>query len=225
VFAAGFAGDIGPCQAGAVPPKSSCGATLWFGLTFAPPLASLQRLLQGGNAGSSSVARELIPYLVSKSAGTRRSNVFDTAGRNEQGIVSARKNADDQYETAFGELDDQGRSQEQGFRQGILNQENTLLAQKQEAQMKRAMANGSGYEAARAASRGTQDQINSRQDQLNALFSQFKPTFQQKALNFQKPELGQYTVDKAQIQSQGQGLPSESSYYQQMIKKKQPETL
>lgn len=184
---------------------------------------SLQRLLQGANAGSSSVARELVPYLVSKAAGTRRTSVFDTAGRNEQSIVSARKNAEDQYTTAFGELEDQGKQQEQQFRQSILNQENDLLAQKQEAEMKRAMANGSGYLAARAASRGTRDSINSRQDQLNNLFSQFKPTFQQKALDFQKPELGQYTVDRAAVNAANSGLPTESSYYLSQLKRKQEE--
>jgi len=186
---------------------------------------SLQRLLQGANAGSSSVARELVPYLVSKSAGTRRTNVFDTAGRNEQNIVSARKNAEDQFGTAFGELEDQGRAQEQSFRQSILNQENELLGRKQEAQMKRAMADGSGYQAARAAAAGTQSEIANRQNQLNSLFAQFKPTFQQKALDFKKPELGQYTVDRAAVQAQGSGLPTESSFYLSQLKKKQQENL
>lgn len=51
---------------------------------------NLQRLLQGSHAGNSSVGRELVPYLVSKSAGTRRQGVFDTAGKNEQAIVKAR---------------------------------------------------------------------------------------------------------------------------------------
>lgn len=184
---------------------------------------SLQRMLSANNAGSSSVARELIPYLVSKSAGTRRANVFDTAGRNEQSIVGARKNAEDQYETAFGELDDQARQQEQSFRQNILNQENDLLARKQEAQMKREMANGAGYAQARSASQGTQDQINARQDQLTNLFSQFKPTFTQKALSFDKPELGQYTVDRAAVETQNQGMPAESSYYLSQLRRKQQE--
>lgn len=51
---------------------------------------NLQRILQGSHAGNSSVGRELVPYLVSKSAGTRRQGVFDTAGKNEQAIVKAR---------------------------------------------------------------------------------------------------------------------------------------
>lgn len=183
---------------------------------------SLQRLLAGANAGSSSVARELIPYLVSKSAGTRRTNVFDTAGKNEQSIVKARGNAEDEYGYANEDLDNQAKQQEQSFRQGVINQENDLLAKKQQAMMSRSMANGSGYAAARAGAQGVQNEINSRQDQLNSLFSQFKPTFASKAMNLQKPELGKYTVDRAQVNAD-RSLPAESSYYQTQLRKKQQE--
>ena len=183
---------------------------------------SLQRLLAGANAGSSSVARELIPYLVSKSAGTRRTNVFDTAGKNEQSIVKARGNAEDEYGYANEDLDNQAKQQEQSFRQGVINQENDLLAKKQKAMMSRSMANGSGYAAARAGAQGVQNEINNRQDQLNSLFSQFKPTFASKAMNLQKPELGKYTVDRAQVNAD-RSLPAESSYYQTQLRKKQQE--
>ena len=182
---------------------------------------SLQRLLQGGNAGNSSVGRELIPYLVSKGAGQRRQGVFDQAGKNDQNIASARGDAEDQYRYSEEDLSNQRKSQEQSFREGILNKQNELDSQKRALEIAKAQATGAGYGAARAAGQASQNSINDRMAQLNQLFGQFSPTFNARAVNTKTPELGQFTVDPAQIKTQGQGLPAESSYYLQQLKKKQ----
>jgi len=181
---------------------------------------SLQRLLQGGNAGNSSVGRELIPYLISKGAGQRRQGVFDQAGKNDQAIASARGDATDQYNMAAEDLGNQRKSQEQTFREGILNKQNELDSQKRTLQMQSAQASGAGYNAARAAGEASQNSINDRMGQLNALFGQYKPTFTSRAMNLTTPSLGQYTVDPAQINA-NQNLPSESRYYLPQLKKKQ----
>lgn len=181
---------------------------------------SLQGLLRGANAGNSSVARELVPYLVSKGAGTRRQGVFDQAGKNDQNIVSARGDAEDQYRYSFEDLDNQRKDQEQSFREGIINKETDLLDQRRALEIARAQADGSGYEQARQAAAATQAGIESRQNQLAALFGQFKPTFNARAMNLKTPELGKFTVDPAKI-SADQNLPSESSYYLTQLRKKQ----
>lgn len=175
---------------------------------------NLRRLLQGAGAGSSSVARELVPQLVSKSAGTRRMGVFDTAGRNARDIDVARGDAEDQYRFAGEDID----SQEKSFREGILNKQNELEGNISELQIKKAMANGSGYEAAKAAAAGTQSSIDGRMAELNSLFGQFNPTY--RAVNTKKPELGKYTVDPAQINAD-QSIPAESRYYLPQIRKRQ----
>ncbi len=181
---------------------------------------SLQGVLRGANAGNSSVGRELIPYLISKGAGTRRAGVFDQAGRNDQNIASARGEAEDQFRYSFEDLDNQRKDQEQQFREGILNKESDLLDKRRSLEIARAQADGTGYEAARSAAAASQAGIESRQNQLAALFGQFKPTFNARALNLKTPELGQFTVDPAQI-SADKSLPTESSYYLSQLKKKQ----
>jgi len=181
---------------------------------------SLQRLLQGGNAGNSSVGRELMPYLVSKAAGTRRQGVFDTAGKNEQSIVSARGDAQDQYQYSAEDLGNQRKNQEQSFLEGILNKQNDLTSQRRALEIQKAQANGSGYEAARAAGQASQGSINDRMAQLNALFGQYAPTFTTRAVNTKTPELGKFTVDPGQIKADS-NLPAESSYYLSQLKKKQ----
>lgn len=182
---------------------------------------NLQRLLQGGNAGSSSVARELMPYLVSKAATTRRTGVFDTSGQNARNIDMAKGDAEYQYGMNVQDLENNRKSSEQAFRENILNKQNELGGSLRDLQIKRAMANGKGYAAARAAGDAAQAGITDRQNQLASLFGQYKPTFTAKAMNTKTPELGKYTVDQAAINNSDKNLPAESSYYQTMLKKKQ----
>ena len=182
---------------------------------------NLQRLLQGANAGSSSVARELIPYLVSKGATTRRTGVTETAGKNDQAIKSARDDAEYQYGINTQDLKNNDANSRKAFLDSILNQQNTLDAQKADLITKRAMANGQGYAAARAAATSVQNGINDRQNQLASLFGQYKPTYTAKAMNTKTPDLSQFTVDKAAINNSNSNLPAESSFYQTQLKKKQ----
>ncbi|MDP4225063.1 MAG: hypothetical protein Q8910_01640 [Bacteroidota bacterium] len=174
---------------------------------------SLQRLLGTAGAGNSSVARDLVPYLISKSAGTRRTGVVDTAGANARDIANARADAQDQYKFAGEDLN----QAEKDFRTGILTKKNDIAGQISGLQTQQAMADGSGYATAKAAAAGTQAGIDGRIAELNALFGQFNPTY--RAVNTKTPELSKFTVDNAQINSD-QGLPAESRYYMTMLNKK-----
>jgi hypothetical protein len=169
--------------------------------------SNLRRLLLGANAGGSSVARELVPQIVSKAAGQRRQGVFDTYADNEGGIEMARNDAITQYDRSAEDLENQRRNSEESFRRSILEQEQDLIRQQQEL---------GGIDAGTAGA-----QISSRDAQLNNLFAQFSPTFSAKAVNLQKPELGKYAVDRAAVQ-QGKGqYPGETAYYLPALRKKQ----
>ena len=185
---------------------------------------SLQRLLSGGNAGVSSVGRELMPYLVSKSAGTRRQGVVETAGANERSITGARGTAEDEYNLSTQDLGNQRKAKEQSFLESILQRQNDLTGQKRDLEVKKAMANGTGYAAARAAGDASQASINSRMGELANLFGTYKPTYSARAMNLKTPDLSQFTVDKAVNINSDKSLPTESSYYMtQLNKKKQAE--
>lgn len=169
--------------------------------------SNLRRLLLGGNAGSSSVMRELVPQLVSKAAGQRRQGVFDTYGENELGIDKAQTAATRQFDESGEDLRNQRRSAEESFQRSILEQEQDLIRQKQGL-------GGLDLGTANA-------QIAQRDAQLNALFSQFAPQFSAKTVSAERPELGKYTIDQAAVR-QGQGqYPSETAYYLPALRKKQ----
>lgn len=172
---------------------------------------NLRRILQGANAGSSSVMRELVPQLVSKGAGTRRQGVFDTAGENAQAITTAKKDAETQFARSFEDLDNQKRNQESQFRTGVDTQYNDLLAQRLGLEQDAGIATDA-----------TRSALDSRTAQLNALFGQFAPQFSAKAVNLQTPELSQYQMDPAQIRMD-QGLPQETRAYLPSLRKREEE--
>lgn len=169
---------------------------------------SLQRLLQGANAGNSSVGRTLMPYLVNKGASSRRQGVFDTAGENQREIDMAKGDAEDQFRYAFQDTDNQYNEQKQGFLSNIEQQKMDLLAKKLGLEQDAGLATA-----------GTEAELNSRTAALQSLFGQYAPSFTARAMNLKTPELGKYTLDPGQIklgQNQGSG-----SYYTNPIKKRQ----
>lgn len=184
---------------------------------------SLMRLFQGGNAGGGSVAKQLMPSLVSKSAGTRRQGVIDQAGQNYRAIDSARADAESQFGYNSQDIENQRKNQERDFLLGIGNQRNSLDTQKGQLQVQRAQASGQGYAQARSAADASRNSVDARQAQLDALFGTYKPQYTARATNLQTPTLGKYTIDPAQING-NQNLSVDSRYYgTQLQKKKQQE--
>lgn len=181
---------------------------------------SLQNILRGANAGNSSVARELIPQLVSKAAGSRRQGVFNTFGENQQGIDLARQDATTQFDRSEYDLGEQRKRSEEDFLRSILESEQDIYSQIRQAQEAKAQAAGRGYAGAMAASAGSRNAISARDAQLNNLFNSYAPSLAPAAVNLKTPELGQYTVDKAAIQAGG-NTPAETAYYLPQLRKRQ----
>lgn len=175
-------------------------------------LNSLRRLLQGANAGNSAVGQTLIPYLISKSAGVRRQNAFDTFGKNAKDIDTAEEEATKNYGYA---REDLGK-QDETFRSGIQSKRNELLGQRQQYEI----ARDNGYSPA---AMGTQSDIDSRINTLNELFGKYA-SYKYNPVESKVPELGRYTVDKAAIGDSTQ--PRESSFYlNQILQKKKQDQL
>ena len=162
---------------------------------------SLQSLLRGANAGVSSVGRQLVPHVVAKGAGTRRKDVFDTAGENTQAITSAKGDAEDQFRYGFEDLGNQRNDQIKNLRQGINQQAMDLEAQKM---MLQAQAGNATDATARS--------LDARAGTLQSLFGQYAPSYTAKAMNLKTPELGQYQLDPGAIR-QDQSLPAETRAY------------
>jgi len=167
---------------------------------------NLNRLLQGANAGRSSVGQVLAPYMVNRSAETRRKAVTDTAGENA-------RNIDITSESAFQDLGNQRKKSLQDYESSVLGSQNELESQKRNAIINRGLASGQGYEQARAGASAIDASMNDRYAQLADLFSKYKPDYSIK----EAPALSTYQVDPAQIKTQGQGT---NDFYLNMLKRK-----
>lgn len=174
---------------------------------------SLMSLLRNAGAGSSSVARDLMPSLVARAAGTRRQNVFNTAGENQAAIDTART-------YGLNDIENKRKSAEESFLSDIGNRQINALGQRSNYELQRDMADGTGYDAARAASDATQAGINSRYNELASLFDKYKPTYSA----IDTPDMAKYTADKAAIKVGG-GQSDPSMYYSNLFKKKQEQGL
>lgn len=183
---------------------------------------SLQRLLAGAGAGNSSVARELVPMLVSQAAGTRRQGVIDTAGENEAAIANARKDAETEYGYSFQDMDNQYRDQRKDFLSGLLGQEQDYINKRMQAEAAKAAASGAGYAAARAATAQSRADLDNRTAQLNALFAQYAPSFTTRATNLKGVDLAGYQVDPALIGGD-QSIAQQNRYYLPQIRKREEE--
>jgi hypothetical protein len=169
---------------------------------------NLQRLLQGANAGNSSVGRQLVPHLISKGAGKRRTGVVETAGENAQAIQQAKDDAETQFARSFADIDTQYKNQKSDFLSQLEQQRMDLLAQRL------------GIEAdADRATAGTEAALNERAAQLQQIFG-FKPSFNPTAVNLKTPKLSQYQVDPAQIRLD-QNAPAETRFYNPLLKKRE----
>lgn len=182
---------------------------------------SLQRLLAGGNAGRSSVGRELIPTLVSRAAGTRRQGVFDTAGTNERGIDISQADATDQYMKTRRDAETERLAREESFKTGVAQQEQDLYGKLYDAGTKMDMAGGADWRTANANRQDYKTQADSKNAYLDQLFQQYAtPAYTPNAVTTKVPELSKYTVDPAKLQYQNSGVSSELLPYLPSAKKK-----
>lgn len=195
--------------------------------------SNLMRLLGGAGAGNSSVARTVVPTLVSKAGSTRRAGVFDTYGRNQRDIDSAVTDAENQFSNNERDLNTWKSDRERETENERLNQENDLLGQRKNYEITKGQLSNddyiknliesgqtrSGYLEAKQAGASTQDEINRRMGDLDSLFGKYPTTYTPKSVSVKRPELGEYTVDQGQIDSQG-SMPAENSYYLPMLKRR-----
>jgi len=169
---------------------------------------NLNRLLQGANAGRSSVGQILAPFMVGKASDTRRKAVTDTAGENM-------RNIDTTAETTFNDLLNAKKKSLQGYETDFGNTAQDLTNQKYQAQLGRDMSNGSTYAQARAGATSLENDMTNRYAQLAGLFDKYKPNYTTK----EAPALSTYQVDPAQINA-GQNSAQDNSFYLNMLKRK-----
>jgi hypothetical protein len=99
-------------------------------------------------AGVSSAAQILAPYAVSKQAGSQRADQFQTFGDNAATIAASREANKTKYQRLFEDLTGQRDKATSDFKQGLVNQQNTILGSKAQADVQLANAQGGNAKTA-----------------------------------------------------------------------------
>lgn len=154
---------------------------------------SVMRMLGIKGSGVSSAAQMVAPHLVAQNASNQRADQFDTFGRNQRSIDTAATDSELKYKNLFEDLLGQRNTNENDFRQNMVNQENDLYSTRANiaAQMDAARG-GTGA----TAYQDLNPRLAANQITLDDLIrASVAPQYNVKAVDTQAPNLDQYTAD------------------------------
>lgn len=184
---------------------------------------SLRRILGLAGAASSSAAQYAAPGAVARQASQQRTGVNDQFGHNLKSIDTASADAVTQFAHIFDDLKDQRNQKEKDVRTSIGQQDIGTQEKLAEVARQRALLQGGGYDQVRNAMAPFRTAIDQTNNTLDDLFNKFRTPYTAQAANVAKPQLADYTVDRAAIDASNQsGAPMEDSPYAQFLKRKTP---
>jgi hypothetical protein len=133
-------------------------------------VSALARLLGAKGAGNSSAALILAPFAAARLGNSQRADVQTAYGRNMSSLDTSEGDANNSFDTAFGQLNTDRGNKENSLRQGILDTRAKLLAAKGDPSLQ-----------------GTIGDLGHQVDALGAVQS-----FVPKAVNAATPDLAKY---------------------------------
>lgn len=155
---------------------------------------SLQALL----GGTGSAGEILAPAAVSQDAGAKTQNASDSYAQNLQALGLARKDAKQQYDSSFNDLQSQKNSKLSSLINSIDNQKIAYQQQIGQANNALNIARGGNYQTPTAQN----DAIAALMAQQDGLDTQFAdPTYQMQNITGQDPTLASYQAKAAQVGS------------------------
>lgn len=156
--------------------------------------AGLRRLL--GN--SSSAALFAAPLAVARQGNTQLGDIQTTYGRNLGALDTANEDRKRAFADSQTDLGNQATVQRNSLQAGLAEREAQLLDQLSQLQLSKAQAAGQSYDAARAATQGNNDRVNSLLAQIDQLG--LNPTIAAKNdLKFAAPNLAQYSTSDINV--------------------------
>lgn len=181
---------------------------------------SLRRLLGMASGSGSSAYQLAAPRAIGNLADAQRGNVLETYGQNERDLVRSEGDATTAFDRLLEELALDRKQREAshladiyGQRQGVYENLGNLSGQ-------RAELIGGGYDEIRAAQQPYTSKISEFQRLIEGLPANYNQPVNINPVKVDKPQLRDYTVDRASINTQNQSGGSTSSPYSYFLKKK-----
>lgn len=187
---------------------------------------SLRRTLAMAGGSNSSAYLYAAPNAVAREASGNRNDVLSDYADNERSLGLAERRAGEDFENLLGELQRDRNTQERDLRSGVFENQQSIDQQLAELSAKRSAARGDGFAASAAAQQPFIDSINNRQSQIDSLFDRYRsPQLQARDLKVETPQLRDYMVDKAAINSNAGAQQQQYSPYSNFLRRSEDEQL
>jgi hypothetical protein len=169
---------------------------------------SLAQIIGRGAGTGSSAFRDLLPNAIGNQVSSGREGVLQDYGQNMQKIGKSKKEYESSFEEVLRDLLNQKTASEGSFKSGLDTERQNVNLQLMEVLRQNQLNEDpkSKYETVRAAIEPYKAANTKLSNNIDNYYEQYKPTMTPKAAVINKPDLGQFTVDRANINAQNQGV-------------------
>lgn len=169
---------------------------------------SLAQIIGRGAGTGSSAFRDLLPNAIGNQVSSGREGVLQDYGQNMQKIGKSKKEYESSFEEVLRDLLNQKTASEGSFKSGLDTERQNVNLQLMEVLRQNQLNEDpkSKYETVRAAIEPYKAANTKLSNNIDNYYEQYKPTMTPKAAVINKPDLGQFTVDRANINAQNQGI-------------------
>jgi hypothetical protein len=169
---------------------------------------SLAQIIGRGAGTGSSAFRELLPNAIGTQVSSGREGVLQDYGQNLQKIGKAKNEYETDFANILEELKNQRANSESKFKTGIGEQRTGLNNQLMDIQSKIGLINNpdADYATIRASLTPYEERNRAIEAEMDSYYDKYKPTYTSRPAVAAKPELSQFTVDRANVNAQNQGV-------------------
>lgn len=186
------------------------------GNTLAQSVRRIFGLASGANSSAYQIAA---PGAIAKDMTVKTADNAANFKKNYDAIDNAQNETDTSFGRFLQDLADQRKQKESGLRGGILQQEQSILADKANNQAKIAQLNGGTYADGKAAAAATTAAAQARQSAIDGLFAQFRTPYNVTAVTPTAATTDQYTPTKSTVATNGAQPTVDESPYAAALKK------
>jgi len=182
---------------------------------------SLAAILGRASGTGSSAFQKLLPNVIGKDIYSKRSEANQIFGENMQNIDESQGEYLNNFARVLDDLKRQKDQNEENLLSGVNTQRADIASKLGTVEGQLAAAQGGGEAQIRAAQAPYDAQVTSARDAIDNLFNTYFRPFTPQVANAPAPELGQYTMDRSQINAGNRGLDPTNPYGNILRKKLQ----
>lgn len=165
---------------------------------------SLAQIIGRASGTGSSAYRDMLPNVIGTDISSKRKDIADTYGANLRGIDKSQNEYTASFADVLKDLLNQKKLNEQDLNTGIETQRQGINSQLSTNAAQRVQNNEGDYAAVQAAQAPYQTAIDNSRNSVEGFFNTYKPDYTPKTAAATAPQLSKYTIDRSNVNAQGQ---------------------